>query len=263
MTERDDERTRRAREFASEIARATDSQEWIDRIVAAILRFGDDERRAGARHIIALMSKEFRSRGHRGHPPDEIVSGEDHRREAFDDAADDLDALLPTYASPPDGEPAACETCGETDGGSVWVHEPGEEKAYLDECPSCAEPPTPSAPSGGTECPTCHGSKRARVLVRHEDRGPTTEERDCPSCAAPSAVEAKCGALVEVRQRDSEWRPFAFVVYDGPRTSPLLAALALVERLNDEDADGDTYRMARPSRNDAAAAEPGRKEGLS
>jgi hypothetical protein len=112
MSDQWDEEARRvihamARVIAEDIDKPLDGvhvalvDEQVD-IIAAALREAYAE---GARHIIALMAKEFRSRGHLGHAPDQIVGEDDARREAWDEAADDMEALAPIYAAP--AQPAA------------------------------------------------------------------------------------------------------------------------------------------------------------
>jgi hypothetical protein len=108
MTDRWDEEARRV--FA-EAWRASNRADEPTPHPTLIARFAAALREAyaeGARHIIALMAKEFRSRGHLGHAPDQIVGEDDARREAWDEAADDMEALAPIYAAP--AQPAAPAT---------------------------------------------------------------------------------------------------------------------------------------------------------
>jgi hypothetical protein len=53
-----------------------------------------------------------------------------------------------------------------------------------------AQPATPRDGGAGERCGTCGGTRRTKFLIRHEGRGPTSEERDCPACTKPAAPPA-------------------------------------------------------------------------
>jgi hypothetical protein len=52
------------------------------------------------------------------------------------------------------------------------------------------QPATPRDGGVGERCGTCGGTRRTKFLIRHEGRGPTSEERDCPACTKPAAPPA-------------------------------------------------------------------------